>query len=131
MSDPDTLKATHKEHDRPGPNKMKKTEEAQDLSNASRKIASISPNRGSDDEEINGKGGEHKKGEVTPPRDEVDPLKNRNFSPLKPSSQKKSRATMTKMNIVLTTDDFGFIIVSLNGASLEIVEKQETKKEEI
>jgi hypothetical protein len=40
---------------------------------------------------------EQKKGEVTPPRDEADPLKKRKVSPLKPSSQKKSRATVTKM----------------------------------
>jgi hypothetical protein len=48
-------------------------------------------------EEINGKGSEQKKGEVTPPRDEVDPLKKRKVSSPKPSSQKKSRATLMKM----------------------------------
>jgi hypothetical protein len=37
---------------------MKKTEEVQDLSSASRKTASVSPDRGGDDEveELNGKG---------------------------------------------------------------------------
>jgi hypothetical protein len=82
-------------------------------------------------EEINGKEDEKKKGEVTPPRDEVDPLKKRKVSPKKPSSRKKSRATLTKMKTVLTTDDFDFIIAALNDASLEIVEKQEAKKEEM
>jgi hypothetical protein len=109
MSDPDSPETTH---DTPGPNKMKKTEEVQELSSASGKTASVSPDQGGDDEveEINGIGAEQKQGEVTPPRDETDPLKKRKVSPLKPSSQKKSRATMTKMKTVLTTDDFDFII---------------------
>jgi hypothetical protein len=131
MSDPDSPETMHKEHDAPGPSKMKKTEEVQDLSSASGKTASISPDRGGDDEEINGKGVEHKLDEVTPPRYETDPLKKRKVSPLKPSSQKKSKATVTKMNTVLTANDFDFIIAALNNASLEIVEKQEAKQEEM
>jgi hypothetical protein len=112
---------------------MKKTEEVQDLSSASGKTASVSPDRGGDDEveELNGKGAEQKPGEVTPPRDEVDPLKKRKVSPLKPSSQKKLKATVTKMKTVLTVDDFDFIIAALNDASLEIMEKQEAKQEEM
>jgi hypothetical protein len=51
-------------------------------------------------------------------------MKKRKVSPPKPSSQKKTRATVTKMNIVLTTDDFDFIIASLNDASLKIMEKK-------
>jgi hypothetical protein len=130
LNSPET---THKEHDTPGPSRRKKTEEVQDLSSASGKTASVSPDRGGDDEveEINGKGVEQKQGEVTPPRDEVDPLKKRKVSPLKPSSRKKSRATVTKMKTVLTTDDFDFIIAALNDASLEIMEKQEAKQEEM
>jgi hypothetical protein len=61
----------------------------------------------------------------------VDPLKKRKVSPLKPSSQKKSKATMTKMKTVLIANDFDFIIITLNDASLEIVEKKEAKKEEM
>jgi hypothetical protein len=61
---------------------------------------------------------EQNKGEVTPLRDETDPLKKRKVSPLRPSLWKKSRATMTRMNTVLTSDDFDFIIVALNNASL-------------
>jgi hypothetical protein len=38
---------------------------------------------------------------------------------------------MTKMKTVLTTDDFDFIIAALNDASLEIMEKQEAKQEEM
>jgi hypothetical protein len=113
------------------PTKMKKTKEVQDLSNASGKNASISPDRGGEEEEINGTGSEQKQGKVTPPRDETDPLKKRKVSPLKPSSRKKSRATVTKMKTMLTTDDFDFIIAALNDASLEIMEKKEAKKEEM
>jgi hypothetical protein len=58
-------------------------------------------------------------------------LKKRKVSPSEPSSRKKSKATMTKMQIVLTSDDFDFIIAALNDASLEIVEKLEAKKEEM
>jgi hypothetical protein len=54
-------------------------------------------------------------------------LKKRKVYPLKPSSQKKSKATITKMHTILTSDDFDFIIAALNDASLEIVEKQTTK----
>ena len=35
------------------------------------------------------------------------------------------------MKTVLTVDDFDFIIATLNDASLEIMEKQEAKKEEM
>jgi hypothetical protein len=41
------------------------------------------------------------------------------------------KATMTKMQTILTSDDFDFIIAALNDASLEIVEKQEANKEEL
>jgi hypothetical protein len=68
---------------------------------------------------------EQKKGEVTPPRDEEDPLKKRKVSPLKPSSRKKSKATRTKFETTLTSEDFELIVATLNDASLEISEKQE------
>jgi hypothetical protein len=115
--------------DTPGPSRMKKTEEVQDLDSASVKTASISPEQGGDGGEIDGAEVEQKKGEVTPPRDEEDPSKKRKVSPPKPSSQKKSKASMTKMQTILTSDDFDFIIAALNDASLEIAEKQEAKKE--
>ena len=38
---------------------------------------------------------------------------------------------MTKMQTVLISDDFDFIIASLNHGSLEITEKQEAKQEEM
>jgi hypothetical protein len=72
-----------------------------------------------------------KKGEVTPPRDEEDPSKKRKVSPLKPSSRKKSKATRSKFETTLTSDNFNFIIAALNDASLEIAEKQEAKQEEV
>jgi hypothetical protein len=130
MSNLDILETMH---DTLRPNKTKKNEEVQYLSSASGKSASVSPDQGGDDEseEINGIGVEKKQGKVTLSRDETDPLKKRKVSPLRPSSQKKLRTTMTKMKTVLTTDDFEFIIIALNDASLEIVEKKEAKKEEM
>jgi hypothetical protein len=130
MSNPDSPETMH---DTPRPSKMKNTKEVQELSSASGKTASVSLDQGGDEEEeeINGIGSKQKQGEVTSSRDETDPLKKRKVSPLKPSFQNKSRATVTKRKTVLTTNDFDFIIVSLNDALLEIVEKQEAKQEEI
>jgi hypothetical protein len=128
MSNPNGPETTH---DTPGPSKTKKIEEVQDLSNASGKTTSISPEQGGDDdvEEMKEREAEQNKGEVTPPRDETDLLKKRKVSPQKPSLRKKFRATVTKMKTVVTVDDFDFIIAVLNDASLEIAEKQEAKQE--
>jgi hypothetical protein len=133
MSDLDSPETTHKERDPLRCNRMKETEEVQYLSSASGKTTSVSPDRRGDDEleELNGKGDDQNPDELTPPRDEVDPLNKRKVSHSKPSSWKKSKAIMTKMKIVLTVDDFDFIIAALNGASLKIVEKQEAKQEEM
>jgi hypothetical protein len=38
---------------------------------------------------------------------------------------------MTKMQTILTSDDFDFLIAALNVASLEIPEKQEAKQEDM
>jgi hypothetical protein len=38
---------------------------------------------------------------------------------------------VTKMQATLTPDEFNFIIAALNDASLEIMEKQEAKQEEM
>jgi hypothetical protein len=107
------------------PSRTKKTKEVQGLDSASMKTASISLDQGGDGEELDDKEFEQKKG------DEVDPLKKRKGSPLKPSSRKKSKATMTKMQTILTFDNFDFLIATLQYASLEIVEKQEEKKEDM
>jgi hypothetical protein len=114
-------------HDTPRPSKTKKTEEVHDLDSASVKTASRSTEQGGYEREIDGIEVEQKKGKVTPPRDEEDPSKKRKVSPPKPSSRKKSKATRTKFETTLTLDDFDFIIVSLNDASLEKVEKKESK----
>jgi hypothetical protein len=58
-------------------------------------------------------------------------LKKRKVSPLKPSSRNKSKSSMTKMHTVLTSDDFDFIIATLDDGSLEIAKKQGEKKEEM
>jgi predicted nucleotidyltransferase len=59
------------------------------------------------------------------------PRRKGRFPPKKPSSRKKSKASMTKMKTTLTSDDFDFIVVALNDASLEITEKKEAQQEEI
>jgi hypothetical protein len=123
MSDVDSLETAS---DTVRPSKTKKTEEVHDLDNASMKTVPISTEQGGDGTEV-----EQKKGEVTLPRDEEDPSKKRKVSPPKPSSRKKLKATRTKFKTTLTSDDFDFIVATLNDASLEIAEKQETKKEEV
>jgi hypothetical protein len=107
------------------PSRTKKTEEVQEIDNAFVKNASISLEQGGDGEDLNDK--EVEKNQV----DEVDPLKKRKGSPPKPSSRKKSKSSMTKMQTVLTSDEFDFLIASLQDASLEIVEKQESKQEKM
>jgi hypothetical protein len=77
--------------DTPRTIRAKKTEEVQELDSASVITASISPEKGGDGEELDEK--EVKQNQ----RDEVDPLKKRKGFPPKPSSQKKVKATMTKM----------------------------------
>jgi hypothetical protein len=94
ISDIDSPETTQ---DTLGPSKTKKIEEVQDLDNSSVNTASISPEKGGDGGEIDGTEVEQKKGEVTQPRDEEDPSKKKKVSTLNPSSQKKSKASMTKM----------------------------------
>jgi hypothetical protein len=86
-------------------------------------IVHDTPEQGGDGEELDEKEVKQNQG------DKVDPLKKRKGSPPKTSSQKKSKSSMTKMHTILTSDDFDFLIAALNDASLEIVEKQEAKKE--
>jgi hypothetical protein len=138
MSDPELIgssEATHEEHDTPGPSRRKKIEEVQNLSSASDETASESPGRGDNDEvdkeETNGKEDQQKQGEVTPPRDhvdEVDPSKKRKVSPTKPTSRKKSKATKTKLQTMLTLDDFDFIIAAVSDASQDIMQNIEAKQ---
>jgi hypothetical protein len=58
ISDIDSPEAAQ---DTPGPSKTKKTDEVQDLSSASVKTASISPEQGGDGEEIDGTETEQRK----------------------------------------------------------------------
>jgi hypothetical protein len=41
------------------------------------------------------------------------------------------KETRTKFETTLTSDDFDFIVVALNDASLKIIENQEANKEEV
>ena len=53
----------------------------------------------------------------------------RKGSPSKSSSKKKAKAIMTKMKTTLNVDDFSFLLVTLNEAIEEIIEKQEAKQQ--
>jgi hypothetical protein len=110
-------------HDTPGQSKTKKNQEVQDVHNTSTQTPSMSQEREGDGREIDGTEVKQKKYEVTLLRDEDDPSKKRKVSPMKPSSRKKMKATKTKFEITLTSDDFNFIIVAVNDASLEIEKK--------
>jgi hypothetical protein len=66
--------------DIPGPSRTKKTEEVQEIDNASVNSASISPEKGGDGKYLNDKEVEHKQG------DEVYSLKKRKGYPLKLAS---------------------------------------------
>jgi hypothetical protein len=92
MSDIDNPEAAH---DKPRPSKTKKTkkskndEEIQDVDNRSIRTASITPEQGGNGEDLE---------EVEQrPEDEVEILKKRKGSPPEPSSQKKSKAPVTKL----------------------------------
>jgi hypothetical protein len=100
-----------------------KINKVKELSSASMKTASITLEKEGDGEELEEVEQEHK--------DEADLLKKRKGSPQKPSSQKKSKAPVTKLQTTLTPDNFKFIIAALNDVAMEIVEKQETKQEEM
>jgi hypothetical protein len=41
------------------------------------------------------------------------------------------KATRTKFETTLTSDEFNFIVIALNDASVEIIENQEAKQEEV
>jgi hypothetical protein len=128
MSDVDSPKAMS---DTPGPHKTKKDVEVQDIHSTSMNTTFLSPAKGVNDEELGGTEVEQSKGKVTLPRDEEDPSKKRKITPPKSSSKKKTKASRTMLKTTLTPDDFDFLIVALNGFSLELVEKKEAKQEEL
>jgi hypothetical protein len=127
---------THKQYDTPRSRRRKKIEEVQKLSSASEETASESPGGGGDDEvnkeENNGEEDKQNQGEVTPPRDPIDEAKTskkRKVSPMKSTSQKKSKASKTKLQTMLTVDDFDFIIAPVSDASEDILQRNEAKQE--
>jgi hypothetical protein len=48
---------------------------------------------------------------------------------MKPTSRKKSKASKTKLQIVLTLDDFDFIITTISDALEDLLQRNEAKKE--
>jgi hypothetical protein len=127
LSDPELIRspeATQEEHDTFGTNRRKKIEEVHNLSSALEETTSKSPRGGGNDEvdkeENNRKEYQQKQCKVTPPMDpidETDPSKKINISPTKPISWKKSRASKTKLQTVLTLDELDFIVSSISYAS--------------
>ena len=82
---------------------------------------SITPDQGGDGEDLE---------EVEQrSEDEVEIIKKRKGSPLEPSSQKKSKEPVTKLQTTLTPDNFSFLITAMNEARQGIAEKQEAKQE--
>jgi hypothetical protein len=130
ISDISSLEAAQ---DTPGPSKMqktkktkktkepKKTEEVQDVDSCSVRTASVTL-----DEEGNDEGLEEVEQQ---PEDKVEVLKKRKGSSLKSSIKKKAKVTMTKMKTTLNPDDFNFLLVTLNEAIEEIIEKKEAKQQ--
>jgi hypothetical protein len=57
------------------------------------------------------------------PKDEVEIIKKRKGSPPEPSSRKKSKTPVTKLQTTLTQDDFNFLITAMNESLEEIEEK--------
>jgi hypothetical protein len=108
----------------PGPSRTKKDDEVEDVPSTSAKTASISPAQGGDGDKLGDTEVEKNKGEVTPPREEEYPSMKRKMTPPKPSSRKKAKATRTTLKTTLTSDDFDFLIATLNDVSLELAEKQ-------
>jgi hypothetical protein len=117
--------------DTPVPRKTKKNDEVQDIHSTSTKTTSLSPAQGRDGEELGGMDVKQNKSEVTPPREEEEPSKKSKVTPPNPSSRKKTKATRTMFKTTLTHDNFDFLIVTLNDASLEIAERKEVNQEEI
>jgi hypothetical protein len=48
---------------------------------------------------------------------------------MKPTSQKKSRASKTKLKTMLTLNDFDFIIAVISDTSEDILQRNEAKQE--
>jgi hypothetical protein len=69
---------------------------------------------------------------VTPPKDPIDEAetsKKIKVSPMKPSSQKKSKASKPKLQTMLMVDDIDLIIATVSDTSKDILQRNEEKQE--
>jgi hypothetical protein len=119
---------TREEYDAPSSSRKQKKEDVEKINSTSEETALNSPSGGEDNEvdkeEKEGEVDKKKNGEVTPPRnplEEAKTSKKRKFSPMKPTSRKKSKASKLKLQTVLTVDDFDFIIAVVSNASVDIL----------
>jgi hypothetical protein len=103
--------------------KMKKPEEVQNVDNRSVRMTSVTLDQGGNGEDL----------EEVEQRleDEVEVIKKRKGSPPNFPSRKKSKAIVTKMQTMLTPDDFSFLLTTMNESIEEIIEKKEAKQEKI
>jgi hypothetical protein len=98
------------------------------LNSASKETTLESPGRGPDDEvdqeENIEEENKKKQHEVTPPKDSLtktETSNKRKVSPMKPSSQKKSKSSKPKLQTVLTVDDIDLIIATIADTSEDIL----------
>ena len=85
-----------------------KDEEIQDVDNRSIRTTSVTPEQGGN--------GEYLEEVKQRPGEKLEIIKKRKGSPLEPSSQKKSKAPVTKLKTTLTLDEFIFLIAAMNEA---------------
>jgi hypothetical protein len=107
LSDPNLigiLVVTHEEYDAPNSSRNKNKEDVYEIHNTSEETASYLPRGGGynevDKEEKEGEEDKPKKGKVTPPRnplEEAETTKKRKVSPMKPTSQKNSKVSKSKL----------------------------------
>jgi hypothetical protein len=100
---------------------LKKYEEIRDVDSRSVRMASTTPDHRGNNEDFE---------EVEQrPEEKVEIIKKRKGSPPEPSSKKKSKSSMTKLMTTLTPDDFRFLLMTMNEAIEEIIEKKVAKQE--
>jgi len=129
LFDPDligNLVVTHEEYDAPSSIMKKMKQYVQEMKGTLEETASDSPSRGGDNKvsKEEKEQEEDKQGKVTLPKkllEYIDPSNKRKVSPMKPSLGKKTKGNKTKMQSVLTVDDFDFIISAIGDASEDIL----------
>jgi hypothetical protein len=85
-----------------------------------------------DKEEDKGDEDKQKQGEVKTPRDPIDEAetsKKRKVSPMKPTLQKKSKASKPQLQTVLMMDGIDLIIITVSNTLEDILQRNEENQE--